>query len=212
MRDYVPSPEDFCPNCKLPTLYITWVWCNGKRIRETQCVCGCDLEPLPIEEVASWNGVHGVVQDPTVALARGGKYCPPFKIRRSVRFVPNSNVNLLTTKLMKNQFVNALHSHAKTVHGFRQEMTKPITYELDAGRTLIELDHSTLLILTDVLAVSVRRNDISVCDADWNVSLSVLTHSLHALTVCPKLSHLGFLLHGPLNPTQKRLVRPSNDV
>ena len=50
---YVPSPEDFCPVCKMPSLYVIDCLVNDIFLKETRCLCGCDLEPLPIEEVAS---------------------------------------------------------------------------------------------------------------------------------------------------------------
>ena len=158
------------------------------------------------------NGAHGVVQDPTDALARGGKYCPLFKIRRSVKFVTNSNDGLQPKILNHPQYVNVLHSLATIASSSRKSTMKQTTFEFKDETIQIELGPTILLILTDVVTVSERRNAISVCEEDLSVCSTVLTHSLHALIVCPKLSHLGFLLHGPLNPTQKRLVRPSNDV
>jgi hypothetical protein len=141
------------------------------------------------------NGAHGVVQDPTDAAARGGKYCPLFKIREMIRMNPNH-----------------LHSHAEIVYSFHRETMKPTIYEFKEETILIELGPTTWLTLTDAVTVSVRRNVTNVCEEDLNESSSALTHSLHALIVCPKSLHLDFLLHGPLNPTQKRLVRPSSDV
>lgn len=140
------------------------------------------------------------------------KYCPLFKIRRSVKFVARSNVDSQTTILNHPQYVNVLHSLATIASSSRQSTMKQITYEFKEDWTLIELDHTTLLTLTDAVTVNERRNAISVCEEDLSVCSTVLTHSLHALIVCPRLSHLGFLLHGPLNRTQKWPVQPSNDV
>jgi hypothetical protein len=40
MRDYVPSPEDFCPQCKMATIYIV--------ASERHCLIGCSVTSLEV--------------------------------------------------------------------------------------------------------------------------------------------------------------------
>jgi hypothetical protein len=151
------------------------------------------------------------VQDPTVAAARGGKYCPLFKIRAVVvKRVAKLNVNSsrMTNPLMH---ANVMHSLAKNVYSFHRSTMQTTMYEFSENETLIELEPLTWLFLTDVVGASEKRNDTKECDEDWKTSSIALIHSLHARIVCPRLSHLDFLLHGPLKATRKSLGSPSND-